>query len=126
MHDRPSPTELLADIADLLDDEVLPLLDGGVQHHVRVAANLCRIIERELRIGPSQSLEEERLLRGLLPDAVPTDDIANLHQRLIQAIRSGSVDEERCRRALLTITRSKLAVVKPGYDDFDFAEEVTR
>jgi len=123
MHDRPTATELLTDIADLLTDEVLPALEGGVQHHVRVAANLCRIVERELRLGPALADEEERLLRELLPDAPPTDGIPALHTRLIDAIRAGSIDDEQCRQALLEITRGKLAVVKPGYDAFDFAGE---
>ena len=123
MQDRPTTTELLTDIADLLADEVVPALQGGTQHHVRVAANLCRIIEREVRLGPALDVEEERLLRALLTDAEPTDDIRALHGRLIDAIRAGTVDDERCREALLTITRGKLSVVKPGYDEFDFAGE---
>ena len=123
MQDRPTTTELLTDIADLLADEVVPALDGGTQHHERVAANLCRIVERELRLGPELADEEEHLLRQLLPDAPPTDDIPALHTRLIEAIRAGAVDEGKCRQALLTITRGKLAVVKPGYDEFDFAGE---
>ena len=123
MHDRPTATELLTDIADLLTDEVMPALEGGVQHNVRVAANLCRIVEREVRLGPGLDAEEQRLLRELLPDAEPSDDTPALHARLIDAIRAGSIDEGKCRDALLTITRGKLAVVKPGYDEFDFAGE---
>jgi hypothetical protein len=125
MHDRPTITELLDDVADLLDDEVVPVLDGGVKHHVRVAANLCRIVEREVRLGPALAAEEERLLRELLPVADPTDDIAALHGRLVRSIRSGDLDDdERVRQTLLRITRGKLSVVKPGYDDFDFSEEL--
>ena len=123
MQDRPTTTELLTDIADLLADEVVPALQGGTQHHVRVAANLCRIVEREVRLGPALDVEEERLLRELLPDAEPSDDIPALHARLIDAIRAGTVDDERCRQVLLTITCGKLSVVKPGYDGFDFAGE---
>jgi hypothetical protein len=126
MHDRPTITELLVDVADLLDDEVVPALDGGVKHHARVAANLCRIVEREVRLGPALADEEQRLLRELLPDAKPDDDVAALHQRLVEAIRTGEIgDEQRVREALLTITRGKLSVVKPGYDDFDFSGELS-
>jgi hypothetical protein len=123
MQDRPTASELLTDIADLLTDEVVPALEGGTQHHVRVAANLCRIVEREVRLGPALDVEEERLLRELVPDADPTDDIPALHDRLIEAIRAGAVDDEACRQALVSITRGKLAVAKPGYDGFDFAGE---
>lgn len=124
MHDRPTATELLADIATLLADDVVPALDGGLQHHVRVAANLCRILERELRLGPALAAEEERLLRMLLPEAAAADDLAALHERLAATIRDGGdVDLASAREALLAITKGKLAVVKPGYDDFDFADE---
>ncbi len=126
MQDRPTAEELLADIAALLDDEVLPVLDGGVQHHVRVAANLCRVVEREVRLGPALAAEEEELLRALLPAAPASADITELHRRLAAAIRAGEVDDEAARAALLTITRGKLAVNKPGYGDFDFAGEVGR
>src|SRR5207344_2711907 len=59
VEDRPTASEVLQAISELLQDEVLPVLDGGLQHKVRVAANLCRIVERELRLGPDAA-ERER------------------------------------------------------------------
>ena len=51
MLDRPNASELLETIAELLGDEVLPATSGLLQHKVRVAANLCRILDREARLG---------------------------------------------------------------------------
>ena len=51
MQDRPTAAELLEAVADSLDGEVLPVVDFTVQHKVRVAANICRIVIRELQLG---------------------------------------------------------------------------
>jgi hypothetical protein len=40
-------------IAGLLEDDVLPAVTGGLQHQVRVAANLSRILQREVELGPA-------------------------------------------------------------------------
>lgn len=125
MQDRPTSTELLGDIANLLRDDVLPALGGPLRHHVRVAANLCGIVEREVRLGPDLAAEEESLLRELLPEAPAAETVEALHQRLVEAIRTRDrAFLSRARETLVVITRGKLAVVKPGYDDFDYADEV--
>ena len=46
MQDDPDATTLLRAIADTLESRVLPNTDPSVQHQVRVAANLCRILQR--------------------------------------------------------------------------------
>ena len=71
MQDRPTAAELLRDIANTLDERILPLLAGNDQHQVRVVANLCRILEREVRLGPELEAEERALLGQLLPDRDP-------------------------------------------------------
>lgn len=125
MQDRPTSTELLGDIADLLRDDVLPALEGPLRHHVRVASNLCSIIERELRLGPDLAAEEEALLRELLPEAPAAETVEALHERLVDAIRTRDrAFVSRAWETLVVITRGKLAVAKPGYDDFDYADEV--
>lgn len=126
MQDRPTAAELLRDIAATLDERILPLLSGNEQHQVRVAANLCRILEREVAMGPGLESEERALLRDLLPDAAPDATLDELNAEL--ARRIATVDDRRflarAHAALLTTTRGKLAVNKPGYDAFDFAGEV--
>ncbi len=63
---RPTAAELLATLAQLLDDELLPALPEALQHKARVAANLCRILEREARLAPDAGRRERDLLAGLL------------------------------------------------------------
>ena len=54
--DRPTASELLAAIADLLREEVTPVLDKAdprLGFQMRVAANSLAILEREARLGPA-------------------------------------------------------------------------
>ncbi len=126
MQDRPTAAELLRDIAATLDERILPLLSGNEQHQVRVAANLCRILEREASLGPSLEAEERALLAELLVDQAADAPIAELQAEL--ARRVATSDDRaflaRAHEVLITLTRHKLAVNKPGYDGFDFAGEV--
>jgi len=48
----PDAPDLLAAIAQVLDD-VLPNVPAHQQHEVRVAAHLTRLVEREVRAGPT-------------------------------------------------------------------------
>ena len=54
MQDRPTAAELLADIAELLEGEALDATSGALRHKIRVAGNLCRIIEREVSGGGAE------------------------------------------------------------------------
>ena len=119
MHDRPDAAELLAAIANLLEQEVMPALGGGLEYRVRVAANLARILEREAKLGPA-TLERERvLLEGLVG---PAESVLDLNARLAARLRSGDVDrdfERRALEALGEIARAKLAIARPGYERYD-------
>lgn len=48
MNDSPSARHLLEAVARTLTEQVLPETSGGTAHAVRVSANLCRIVSREL------------------------------------------------------------------------------
>ncbi len=136
MQDRPTASELLSEVAALLEERILPEIEGPGQHQVRVAANLCRIVERELRLGPAQQEREHELMIELLavsPDRTLTSESAEasgaeLQARLAARIRQA--DDElflaRAHAVLLELTRAKLEVNKPGYDTYDFADEVPR
>jgi hypothetical protein len=127
MQDRPTARELLVDIADLLEGQVVPVLEGSLKHQVRVAGNLCRIIERELRLGPANDARETELLSALLD--VGGADVADLDRLLDERLRvEGHVDvdpgfERRAWASLVEVVRGKLAVTKPGHDAYDFAAE---
>lgn len=125
MQDRPSAAELLVDLADLLEGDVVPVLEGSLQHQVRVAGNLCRIIERELRLGPAEDARQAERLAALL-DVEPAG-VPELVRLLDDRLRTGNdVDfERRAWACLMAIVRGKLAVTKPGHDSYDFADEAS-
>jgi hypothetical protein len=125
MQDRPTASELLATIADLLEGEVLAATKGGLQHQVRVAGNLCRILEREARLGAAHEAREVELLAGVLGEPASGRDARALSAALVLRLGAGHDPalERRAFPALLEIVRGKLAIAKPGHDDYDFAGE---
>jgi hypothetical protein len=126
MQDRPTASELLEAIAELLEQEVLPATQGGLQHQVRVAGNLCRILEREARLGPVQDAREVELLARTLGEAPGGRDALALSRALVARLDAGPDPalERRAFRALVEIVRGKLAVAKPGHDAWDFGAEL--
>lgn len=94
--DRPTAGELLEIIAETLQESVVPATEPHARHQARVAANLCRIIGRELAA-------ETDPMPGLPPSLVDLDDDA------------ASEAFEQVKR----LVRAKLAVNKPGYDSHD-------
>lgn len=115
----PEAAELLAAIARLLDDQVLPVVPPDLQHRVRVAGNLAGILEREARLGPESGERERVLVADLIGQPLePDDDPAAL---LDQRLRS-DVDDELATRAwaaLVEIARGDLAIAKPGHDRYE-------
>lgn len=132
MQDRPTARELLATVAGFLREELLPALDGPLRYRTLVAANLIEILEREEALGASNLLRERELLCNLLDlsteDLVPgslPEQVADLNQQLASEIDAGDFDarERPLWTALEEITRAKLAVCRPGYDEYDSAVE---
>jgi hypothetical protein len=120
VQDRPTTRELLATLNTFFDEELLPSISGPLQYRVRVAANLVRIIERELALGPTHDRNEHAALCGLVEDK-GNEDLGAMNARLSAAIAAGAFDEDpqRLWSALMDVARAKLAVVKPGYDAYD-------
>jgi hypothetical protein len=110
MNDRPDAGELLEAVARFLTRDLLPSLDGHLGYQTRVAANVVRIVAREIE-------SEERHLRGewqrlvdlMEADTTPALDghaqlrqqILDLTQRLCERIRAGDGDAGPWREALL-------------------------
>src|SRR5262245_21587867 len=119
MQDRPTARELLATLSTFFDDELLPALNGPLQYRVRVAANLVKILEREMTLGPTHDASERTALGSLVDGG--KDDLLDINARLNEAIVAGQFDRNSAPlwSALMAITRAKLAVVKPGYDSYD-------
>jgi len=116
---RPTASELLITIADLLDDEVLAAVPPHLQHKVRVAGNLCRILDREWRLSPAATAKEQSLWAELLGH---DGDVLALRTELAARLRSGEVDadlERRAWAAIVDVTRDDLAIAKPGHDTWE-------
>jgi len=107
-HDIPSAAELLDAVRHFLETEVLPVTEGRVRFHVRVAANVVGTVAREIVLGPEQAAAHAARLEGL---GVHSD------AELAAAIRSGALDSrwEEVRAAVGATVRDKLAVANPGY-----------
>jgi hypothetical protein len=124
MQPRPTAAELLATVAELLDQHVVAALDGPLQHQARVAASLVAIVERELRLAPAADERERAALVGLLDgtDRDRGEDLVALRRRFAEALRLGLADDGAMDRqvwqVLMDGVRADLAVVKPGHDDW--------
>jgi Domain of unknown function (DUF6285) len=117
MQFRPDANELLADIASLLEDKVIDAVTGPLQHQVRVAANLARIVEREVRLGDAAAAAEQA---RLVPFVGGDGDLAAMRSRLCERLLSDApIDDGELASiydALQATLRDDLAISKPGYD----------
>lgn len=115
---RPDDAELLDAIAALLEHEVLPAVGPEVQHKVRVAANLARILQRQQTIE-ANALERER--QGLARLLGNHGDVRSLRAELDRRLREGdaTLDEEKAWELLVSVARDDLAAAKPGYDAWE-------
>ncbi|MFG1929102.1 DUF6285 domain-containing protein [Mycobacterium sp. NPDC048908] len=115
LYGRPTAAELVAAVADFLDKDVRsntapggrPADAAQVNFHARVAANVLRIVERELKDDSAAEV---------------TDGLAELgftdEPQLAAAIQAGSLDQRAADvlPVLRTLVRCRLAVAHPGYD----------
>ena len=131
MQDRPTYDELLAAVERFLDDEVVAKGEGAQRFHGRVAANVIRIVRRELEHEEAQLASEWESLDTLLGEAPRPRDraalrlvLAQRNEELSERIRSGDADGAAdgggdFRDAVLAnvreTIRDKLAVTNPGW-----------
>lgn len=119
MQYRPDAAELLDAVASLLEDDVIAAVPAHLQHQVRVAANLCRILEREATVGPANDAAERARLAAVL-GAGDDRDLVSLRADLAGMLADPApIDpalDRSIRDALLATLRADLAIAKPGYD----------
>lgn len=126
MNDRPSATELLAAVERFLEETAVPGLEGPAKYHARVAANVVRIIARELATEDEHLAREwdglAALLRaeiGTKPDerALLREGIVARNQELVRRIRAGDADAGAWRGELIAhlsrVVEDKLDVAQP-------------
>jgi hypothetical protein len=111
LHNPPSAAELVAAVAEFLETDVRDATGPGnrlaeersLNFHARVAANVLRIVERELRDDTAA------------PELLGFRD----EQALAAAIREGDLDDRGAEvvECLHALVARRLAVAHPGYDD---------
>lgn len=113
MLDRPDAAALLKAMARTLSDEVLPTTSGGTRHAVRVVANLCLILEREVNEGARNAEQtREALVQLLETEADLPELVAVLDRRLQDADEDF---EASARDVLIADVERRLRVDRPGY-----------
>jgi hypothetical protein len=112
LYGRPTAAELVAAVADFLDNDVRASdgqrADAGqVNFHARVAANVLRMVERELRDESAVDVTDALAGLGCADEA-----------QLAAAIRAGRLDDrsDDVLPVLRTLVRHRLAIAHPGYD----------
>lgn len=117
MQDQPSASELLTAIADALTNDVVPACEGGERHTARVAASLCRQIQRDLDQDPAVRDQHEAALRQLSSassSATEAEVAAELDQRLRTA---DTTLRSRALPILLADARRRAELARPGYTE---------
>lgn len=109
-HDQPDASALLEAVREFLATEVEPNTEGRLRYHLKVAANVLAIVERELELGEAQAAaHRDRLERlGFAGD-----------RELAAAIRAGELDDRfgELQKELVQMVADKLAVARPGYGE---------
>jgi hypothetical protein len=126
MHDRPTVDELLRAVEILLDEQLIPALDGARQYNARVAANVIRTVRRELQLDESQLDAEWQGLDILLgpqqrpPNLTATKQtLVERNRELCDRIREGDADAGRFRDLAFAhvrdVVHAKLEVSNPKW-----------
>jgi len=107
-HDSPTAAELVEAVREWLEHSVVAGAQAPDPFHVRVAANVLAIVEREIVLGPDQAERHRRRLARL---GQPSD------RALAEAIRAGSLDHrlDEVRELVWDSVRDKLSVANPRY-----------
>lgn len=126
MQDLPSATELLEAIAAFLQEDAAEELSPRKRFFALVAANVARVVAREIELSPAQLDRECSQLWSLLgkPGQVPAQGerralALELNRELCRRIRAGDADSEPWRSRVLVHLREqvldKLAIANPGF-----------
>jgi hypothetical protein len=107
-HDQPDSAALIEAVREFLATEVLPHTEGRLRYHLKVAANVLAIVERELELGEGHAARHRARLARLGFDS---------DEQLAAAIRSGELDDRREELAgeLREMVDDKLSVARPRY-----------
>jgi hypothetical protein len=124
VQDRPDASELLAALRMFLTEEVAPVVPDELRFSMRVAINVCGMLEREAALGERDVRAEAAALAELFgeepPEGEPRPAARELQRRLAGAIRAGELDERLAE--VVPVLREQLAarlrVAHPGWESF--------
>lgn len=131
MEDLPTAVDLLGVVALFLESEIVPVTEGSHRFRVRVAANVMRIIAREIQYEESHLRREVKALAELLGKSETHAETAAearrqalaLNSELCGRIRAGVADDGGFRARTLEVVRAivenKLEVANPAYLEAD-------
>ena len=110
--ERPTAAELIAAVAQFLEQEVRPELSGRLAFHAKVASNALRIVERELT--GTAAADDVASLRTLVG---ADGDLLALNTVLANKIRAGELSgaDPALREHLIRSALARLAVDNPRY-----------
>jgi hypothetical protein len=114
MQDKPPPDEVLAAVARLMREDLLPQMSGRSAFLLRVAANAVDLVQRQIALAAASDEDERvRLIALLHRDG----DLVELNTALCEAIESGDIGADTPGLAdhVWATTRAKLAVDQPNY-----------
>jgi len=124
LQDSPTANELITTVAQFLDMELAPTLrDPRLKFRALVAANVLRIVARELEMSDAQLRAERARLNELLNENASGEntraDVENLTRALARKIRAGDADEGAFHAAAFAHVEQtvieKLQVANPKY-----------
>ena len=124
MQDRPTQDELLAALERFLDEQVVARTEGALSFNGRVAANVVRLLRREIEHEDDALDREWAGLDALLGQeprpstrAGLREALAGRNETLCARIRNGDFDYEAVSAHVRQTVRDKLLVTNPGWLD---------
>lgn len=114
MMDQPSMLELVEVVRTFIEQRAMPELKGHTAFHARVAANALGIVSRELKLGPTATIDEWKRLTILLGHE---GSLEGLNHELCKKIREGeiSLETKGLKEHIDLTTRDKVAIDQPTY-----------
>lgn len=115
LDERPSAAEIIAAVAEFLEQKAAPQLDAHTAFHAKVAVNALRIVERELAQAPAAMRDELARLASLT--GVAGDDLHVQNAALCARIDEGRVatGDAALRDHLLKSVLARIAIDSPKY-----------
>lgn len=117
MQSLPTTPDLVEAVAEWIEGPLASGLAGAERFNARVAANVLRTVERELRAGASHHDQDRAALSQFLPPGTRMDSDDALVAAVADRVRQGDLDDRRSE--LLSVlhgyTVRKLQLGNPRY-----------